>query len=239
MRQLKAFMKAKKPMRNCGKCECLTLKCWRENDEFCNCGDGGQPGPVGPVPVETISSLSTESVYVGIWQTTTITLNYAPANANNFDGLDFDLESYNHIARVSVQSYADGVLTAAIEWLTEWEGECIVLLNWEDTGLSFNISVQPMYTITIASNDTTRGTVSETTVVVPEGTTYIVPDENYATLVINRSDWEDPITITATLVDPASFFIEWSVNGAALNWGTPYMVSGDVTIRAVFEEPCY
>lgn len=42
MRQLKQFMKAKKPMWRCGECECITLKCWRENDEFCNCGTSSE-----------------------------------------------------------------------------------------------------------------------------------------------------------------------------------------------------
>lgn len=44
MRQLKSFMKAKKPMWRCGECECLTLKCWKENDAFCNCGTSSE-GP--------------------------------------------------------------------------------------------------------------------------------------------------------------------------------------------------
>ena len=39
MRQVKAFMKAKKPMWRCGECKCITLQCWKENDELCNCGD--------------------------------------------------------------------------------------------------------------------------------------------------------------------------------------------------------
>ena len=40
MRQLKQMLRARKAqMLGCWKCECLTLKCWRENDEFCNCGD--------------------------------------------------------------------------------------------------------------------------------------------------------------------------------------------------------
>lgn len=39
MRQLKNLMKAKKPMWRCGECKCVTLQCWRDNDEFCNCGE--------------------------------------------------------------------------------------------------------------------------------------------------------------------------------------------------------
>ena len=40
MRQLKTMLRARKAqMLWCGPCECLTLKCWRENDEYCNCGD--------------------------------------------------------------------------------------------------------------------------------------------------------------------------------------------------------
>ena len=42
MRQLKNFMKAKKPMWRCGECECITLKCWKENDTFCNCGTSSE-----------------------------------------------------------------------------------------------------------------------------------------------------------------------------------------------------
>lgn len=42
MRQLKNLMKAKKPMWRCGECECITLKCWRDNDEFCNCGTSSE-----------------------------------------------------------------------------------------------------------------------------------------------------------------------------------------------------
>ena len=49
MRQLKNFMKAKKPMWNCGECKCITLQCWRENDEFCNCGENVTP-PTPPTP---------------------------------------------------------------------------------------------------------------------------------------------------------------------------------------------
>ncbi len=39
MRAIKNFMKAKKPMWRCGECKCITLACWRNADEFCNCGD--------------------------------------------------------------------------------------------------------------------------------------------------------------------------------------------------------
>ena len=40
MRQLKTMLRARKAqMLWCGPCECLTLKCWRENDEYCNCGE--------------------------------------------------------------------------------------------------------------------------------------------------------------------------------------------------------
>ena len=40
MRQLKQMLRVRKAqMLGCGSCECLTLKCRRENDEFCNCGD--------------------------------------------------------------------------------------------------------------------------------------------------------------------------------------------------------
>lgn len=39
MRAIKNFMKAKKPMWRCGECKCITLACWRNSDEFCNCGD--------------------------------------------------------------------------------------------------------------------------------------------------------------------------------------------------------
>ena len=42
MRQLKNFMKAKKPMWRCGECKCVTLQCWRDNDEFCNCGTSSE-----------------------------------------------------------------------------------------------------------------------------------------------------------------------------------------------------
>ena len=38
MRQIKEALKAKKPMRRCGECECLTLAARRCNDAFCNCG---------------------------------------------------------------------------------------------------------------------------------------------------------------------------------------------------------
>lgn len=43
-RSLKNFMKAKRPFWNCNECECITLKCWRENDTFCNCGTSSE-GP--------------------------------------------------------------------------------------------------------------------------------------------------------------------------------------------------
>lgn len=43
MRQVKAFMKAKKPMWRCGECKCITLQCRKENDEFCNCGESVLP----------------------------------------------------------------------------------------------------------------------------------------------------------------------------------------------------
>lgn len=35
-------MKAKRPFWNCNECECITLKCWRENDTFCNCGTSSE-----------------------------------------------------------------------------------------------------------------------------------------------------------------------------------------------------
>lgn len=43
-RSLKNFMKAKRPFWNCNECECITLKCRRENDAFCNCGTSSE-GP--------------------------------------------------------------------------------------------------------------------------------------------------------------------------------------------------
>lgn len=42
MRQLKGLMKAERPMWRCGECKCVTLQCWRENDEFCNCGTSSE-----------------------------------------------------------------------------------------------------------------------------------------------------------------------------------------------------
>ena len=55
MRQLKNFMKAKKPMWRCGECKCLTLQCRKENDELCNCGDTVSPQPVPPTPVTDVT----------------------------------------------------------------------------------------------------------------------------------------------------------------------------------------
>lgn len=57
MRQLKNFMKAKKPMWNCGECKCITLQCWRDNDEFCNCGENVTP-PTPPTPTTYTVSFS-------------------------------------------------------------------------------------------------------------------------------------------------------------------------------------
>ena len=84
MRQLKNFMKAKKPMWNCGECKCITLQCWRENDEFCNCGENVTP-PVPPVPptptTHTVffdedpsdgGSVSMQSIEVEDWTTTLV-----------------------------------------------------------------------------------------------------------------------------------------------------------------------
>ena len=39
MRAIKNLMRAKKPMRNCWECKCITLNARRCADEFCNCGD--------------------------------------------------------------------------------------------------------------------------------------------------------------------------------------------------------
>lgn len=59
MRQLKNFMKAKKPMWNCGECKCITLQCWRENDEYCDCGDYSAEENVTPVePVEPVEPVN-------------------------------------------------------------------------------------------------------------------------------------------------------------------------------------
>lgn len=68
MRQLKALMKAKKPMWRCGECKCITLQCWRENDEFCNCGESVTP-PTPPTPTTytvTITSNDTDMWNVDI-----------------------------------------------------------------------------------------------------------------------------------------------------------------------------
>lgn len=61
MRQIKALLKARKPMRNCWECKCVTLQAWRCMDELCNCGEENnnsvnpniQPSPApAPAPVD-------------------------------------------------------------------------------------------------------------------------------------------------------------------------------------------
>ena len=69
MRQLKNFMKAKKPMWRCGECKCLTLQCRKENDELCNCGENAGPGPQPTPPTPPTPPAPTEVTitFVGGW----------------------------------------------------------------------------------------------------------------------------------------------------------------------------
>ena len=64
MRQLKQMMRARKAqMLWCGPCECITLKCWRENDAYCNCGDEwSQPTPPAPT-THTVKFQSNNNSY--------------------------------------------------------------------------------------------------------------------------------------------------------------------------------
>lgn len=39
MRALKTLLRAKKTMRNCNDCKCITLNAWKCMEELCNCGD--------------------------------------------------------------------------------------------------------------------------------------------------------------------------------------------------------
>lgn len=233
-RQLKQFFRnRKKEMLACWDCECRTLHCRREANCICDEWDT----PPAPIPVESLSDLSTENVYVSVGQTTTVTLNYTPIDANDFSELDFDFDSYSSIANVSVQSYSDGVLTLAIEWTANWNDTCEIFIGSTSTGLSIWVYVQPMHTITITPDHPERGAVSENSIIVPEWATYTW--NNTETLTINGRNSDVITTVTVSLVDEYSAFEEWSVNGSALEYDTPYTVSGDVEITAVFEEPCY
>lgn len=72
MRQLKAFMKAKKWV--CSKkCECLTINMWRcadlqNGEEFCGCGDAATSGIGNKVYIELVDSKSSKMRYFTNWK---------------------------------------------------------------------------------------------------------------------------------------------------------------------------
>lgn len=76
MRQLKQMMRARKAqMLWCGPCECLTLKCRKENDEFCGCW--------WDWPLSLTRDSDYNSIMLELWQTTTIGLTLSKeANVN-------------------------------------------------------------------------------------------------------------------------------------------------------------
>ena len=122
MRQIKAFMKAKKPMWRCGECKCLTLQCWKENDEFCNCGESVTPPTPGPTPeptlIDSVSNFSTTNITVDVHEEPgEITFEYSPAEWNSWIELQYDETPY---------------FTAEITSLENWQWVITITPMWEE-----------------------------------------------------------------------------------------------------------
>lgn len=111
MRQLKQMMRARKAqMLWCGPCECLTLKCRKENDEFCNCNWESWGWPL---------SITRDRDYdwttLVVWQTMTIGLTLS-RNAN----VNFRTESWYYQIQAIVpwadNHYDIQLLASSISW---------------------------------------------------------------------------------------------------------------------------
>lgn len=255
MRQLKNFMKAKKPMWRCGECECVTLKCWKENDAFCNCGTSSEglgveyvfkdwdgtvlkkwsidewatpKAPADPTREATaeytytfagwdpeVEPINEDTVYTATY---TATVNEYTVTWIDWDGntLDTDTLEYGALPRYE---WATPTKTATAQYtytFSGWSPE-ITPVTWNATYTAQFDSIVNQYTVSIASNDTSMGTVDVSSVTVDYGTE-ISSSDNVLTIGSN--------TITAT-PESGYVFSSW--------WTLPATVESDSTITATFE----
>lgn len=186
MRQIKNFMEAKRPMWNCNECKCITMQCWKENGELCNCG--------------------TSSEGFGV--------EYA---FKDWDGKILKKWSIEEWATPTPPADPTREATAQYTYtFAGWDPEVGPI--GEDTVYTATYTATAnQYTVSIASNDTSMGTVDVSSVTVDYGTG-ISSSDNVLTIGNN--------TITATAESGYAFS----------SWGTlPAIVESDLTITATFE----
>lgn len=141
MRQTKALLKAKKPMRNCGDCKCVTLQAWRCMDELCNCGDWwSQPTP--DVPVTSIWEPSANSLEIIEGRIdTSITFSYSPADATNVFR-DVTVSSADEsVAKTMIDSAENWTAVLYVIWEGVWDTELTITTG--DITYHVDVTVTP------------------------------------------------------------------------------------------------
>lgn len=186
MRQLKNFMKAKKPMWRCGECECVTLKCWRENDTFCNCGTSSE-------------GLGVEYAF------------------KNWNGAILKKWSIDEWATPKAPANPTREATAEYTYtFAGWDPE-VGPISEDTVYTATYTSTVNQYTVSIAPNDVSYGTVDENSITVDYGTA-ISAEGNVLTI------WTEHITATA------------ETGYVFSSWGTlPETVTENLSITATFE----
>ena len=145
MRALKQFLKLKKGYCERQACRCLTVGMWRDYQnlpEVCNCGEWGSTPPTPPVPteipLESIGAPSTDSVSLTVWESTQVSFNFLPVNANTLNRDVQVVSTDDNIASPGLASWwADWV--AYIEIIATWAGDATVTYSF--AGTSYNIAV--------------------------------------------------------------------------------------------------
>lgn len=156
MRQLKAFMKAKKWV--CSKkCECLTINMWRcadlQNDyEFCGCEEWGSTPEPTVVDVETIEL--PESIDINMWALIAYSIAYTPTNANAEWQISFWWVEWGICGLESV-SYSEWLMTLALAAYSAGTDTLIVYLRWNEYGtITINVEPEPTdFTLDITPSD--------------------------------------------------------------------------------------
>lgn len=184
-RSLKNLMKAKKPMWRCGECKCVTLQCWRDNDEFCNCGTSSE-------------GLGVEYVF------------------KNWNGTILKKWSVDEWATPKAPADPTREATAQYTYtFAGWDPE-VGPISEDTVYTATYTSTVNQYTVSIAPNDVSYGTVDENSITVDYGT---------AISVVGNVLTIGEIEVTAT-AESGYEFTSW--------WTLPETVTENLSITATF-----
>lgn len=196
-------------MWNCNECKCITLQCWRENDEFCNCGEsswGLQPWN------KTYVSGATPDMHIKLFAT-------AP-----------DWEDYIDINTGNLPFITSGIFNS------EWGEALVEILNSSHTaGGSKNMRYTPfiLWTDGAFPTDWAVGTIKAEAMSLVKAVLNNPTEANKQNL-INAIDAS--IDVIMEQWDPSASFVTYDTTGTTINivehasnisvWGTEQSIGG-------------